>query len=243
MAPAAFRAFVDRAKADTARRWNTGLITVGGLAVVIAIAGIVALAVTGFGSWLTLALVAVFGVVGAGLLVTSVLRGRILRILAGDVDQAVACAVDDHGVALANSPVIPWDQVVFVGVLNDRPRTDRLRGIPIFNWGGRAALKAGNGTILCEIAVRDGEAFRAAFTDRSAAKRVGLYPRWPDGVRHGLLPLLLDSVLSEETTQAVVRVLFEQARARGIPHALFESSFAFLKWKGPLLDHDWPELG
>ena len=237
-----FQALVDRTKADSARRWNTGLIIAGSLLVAAAAAGIAVMLATGFGSWFTIALVAVLGLLSISLIVTSVLRGRILRLLAGE--GAVACSVSERGVALANSPFIPWSDVVFIGVLNDRPRTSRLRAVPVFGWFGSLVLKAGNGTVLCEIAVRDGEGLRAAFADRGAAKRVSLYGRWPDGLRRGLLPLLLDSVLSEETVQAVVRVLFAEAETRGIPHSMHESTFGFMKWKGPLLDPDWPaELG
>ncbi|MDR5698413.1 hypothetical protein [Agromyces aerolatus] len=238
--PLRFEALVDRAKTDSARRWNTGFIVTGGLLVAVAAAGIAALVVTGFGSWFTIALVAVFGVAAVGMIVTSVLRGRILRVLAGP--GAVACRVTDTGVTLANSPEIAWGELVFVGVLNDRPRTNRLKNVPVYGWAGRAALKAGNGTILCELAVRDGEALRARFTDPAGAKRVSLYGRFADGTRRGLIPLLLDAVLSEETTQAVVSVLFAEAAARGIPHSLHENAFAFTKWKGPQLDPAWPAL-
>jgi hypothetical protein len=233
-----FEALVDQVKASSAKRWNTGFITAGILLLLAAAAGIAVMLATGFGSWFTIVLVAVFGVLSISLIVTSVLRGRILRLLAGE--GAVACAVTDTGVALANSPFMPWADIVFIGVLNDRARTTRLRAVPVFGWFGSLALKAGNGTILCEIAVRDGESLRAAFTDHRAAKRVSLYGRWPDGLRRGLLPLLLDSVLSEETTQAVVRSLFAEAQDRGIPHSMHESTFGYMKWKGPLLDPDWP---
>ncbi|GAA1844412.1 hypothetical protein [Agromyces salentinus] len=239
---ARFQALVDPAKAHSARRWNTGFILTGAVLVTAAVAAVIVMITTGFGSWFTIALVGVLGVLSISLIVTSVLRARILRLLAGD--GAVACSVTEGGVALANSPFIPWSDVVFIGVLNDRPRTSRLRAVPVFGWFGSLALKAGNGTVLCEIAVRDGETLRTAFADRGAAKRVSLYGRWPDGLRRGLLPLLLDSVLSEQTVQAVVRVLFAEAEARGIPHSMHESTFGYMKWKGPLLDPDWPaELG
>lgn len=233
-----FEALVDRAKADSARRWNTGFIVTGSLLLALAIVGIAALVATGFGSWFTVALVAVFGVAAVGMIVTSVTRGRMLRLLAGA--DAIACRVTETGVTLANSPEIGWDELVFVGVLNDRPRTNRLRNVPIYGWAGRAALKAGNGTILCELAVRDGEGLRRRFTDPAGAKRVSLYSRHPDGTRRGLIPLLLDAVLSEETTQAVVTTLFAEAAARGIPHSLHENAFVYTKWKGPLLDPSWP---
>lgn len=236
--PVRFEALVDHAKADSARRWNAGFIVTGGVLAALAAAGIVALVVTGFGSWFTIALVAVVGVAALGMIWTAVTRGRMLRLLAGA--DAVACRVTETGVTLANSPEIAWEELVFVGVLNDRPRTNRLKNVPVYGWAGRAALKAGNGTILCELAVRDGEGLRRRFTDPAGAKRVSLYTRYPDGTRRGLIPLLLDAVLSEETTQAVVTTLFAEAAARGIPHSLHENAFAFTKWKGPLLDPTWP---
>ncbi|GAA1516273.1 hypothetical protein BJ978_001774 [Agromyces terreus] len=237
-APSHFEALVDPVKAGSARRWNAGFIVTGSLLLAASAVGVAVMLATGFGSWFTVVLVAVLGVLSISLVVTSVLRGRILRLLTGS--GAVACRIDDRGVVLANSPAIPWSEVVFVGVLNDRARTARLRAVPVFGWFGSLALKAGNGTILCEIAVRDGESLRAGIPDRGAARRISLYGRWPDGMRHGLLPLLLDSVLSEETSQAVVRALFSEAQARGIPFSMHESTFGFLKWKGPLLDPEWP---
>jgi hypothetical protein len=236
--PVRFEALVDRAKADSARRWNTGFIATGAVLAVLAAAGIVALAVSGFGSWFTIALVGVFELAALGMVWTSVTRGRMLRLLAGE--GAVACRVTETGVTLAASPEISWDELVFVGVLNDRPRTNRLRSVPVYGWIGRLALKAGNGTILCELAVRDGEALRRRFADPAGARRVSLYGRHTDGARRGLIPLLLDAVLSEETTQAVVSTLFAEAAARGIPHALHENAFGFTKWKGPQLDPAWP---
>jgi len=236
--PASFEALVDRAKADSARRWNTGFILTGCVLAAAAVAVIAVMIATGFGSWFTILLVAVFGVAAAGMVLTSVTRGRMLRLLAGP--GSVACRLTETGVSLANSPEIAWTDLVFIGVLNDRPRTNRLRSVPVYGWAGRAALKAGNGTILCELGVRDGAALRRRFTDAAGARRVSLYARFPDGSRRGLIPLLLDAVLSEETTQAVVTALFAEAAARGIPHALHENAFAFTKWKGPLLDPSWP---
>lgn len=238
--PVRFEALVDRAKADSARRWNRGFIVTGALLALLTAAGITALVATGFGSWFTIVLVAVFGVAALGMVWTSVTRARMLRLLAGQ--GAVACRVTDTGVTLANSPEITWDELVFIGVLNDRPRTNRLKAVPVYGWVGRLALKAGNGTILCELAVRDGEAVRARFGDAAAARRVSLYGRFADGTRRGLIPLLLDAVLSEETTQAVVSTLFAEASARGIPHALHEQAFGFTKWKGPQLDPAWPAI-
>jgi hypothetical protein len=238
--PVRFEALVDRVKADSARRWNAGFIVTGAVLATVAAAGIVALVVTGFGSWFTIVLVAVFGVAALGMVWTSVTRARMLRLLNGQ--GGVACRVTETGVTLATSPEIMWDELVFVGVLNDRPRTNRLKSVPVYGWIGRLALKAGNGTILCELAVRDGEALRARFNDGAAAKRVSLYGRYADGTRRGLIPLLLDAVLSEETTQAVVSTLFAEASARGIPHALHENAFGFTKWKGPQLDPAWPTV-
>lgn len=236
--PVRFSARIDPVKAAQAARWNAGFIVTGGVLLAASLAGFAAILVTGFGSWFTATLIAVFAAASTGLLVTSVLRGRMLRLLTAPGSPAVV--VTGTGVASAGAPEVPWDDLVFIGVLNDRPRSNRLRSVPIFGTIGSLALKAGNGTILCELGVRDGEALRARIPAPPVARRVGLYGRWPDGTRRGLVPLLLDSVLSEETTQAVVQVLFAEASARGIPHALFEQALPYTKWKGPLLDPAWP---
>ncbi|WP_127794257.1 hypothetical protein [Agromyces sp. LHK192] len=240
-APAGYQALVDRDRVDSGRRWNRALIVAGCLVALLAALGVVALVGVGFGSWFTVGLVALLGVMGLGLAVTSVKRGRMLRLIAGD--GPVALAITDRGVALADAPEIPWSDLVLVGVLDDRRRTGRLRTVPVLGWFGSAVMKAGSGAILCELGVLDGEAYRAAFADRRLAKRVGLYGRWPDGRRRGLLPLLLDPVMSADDVQAVVRSLSVQATSRGIPNSLHESAFAFVKWKGPLLDPGWPVGG
>ena len=185
--PARFDVPLDVAKVQTAGRWNSGFIVVGVLLTALCIAGLGAMIATGFGSWFTITLVAVFGVASIGLVVTSVLRRRMLLLLVGR--STSACTITDDGITLAGAPEIPWTDVVFVAVLNDRPRTNRLRSVPVYGWFGRLALKAGNGTILCEIAVRDGEALQRRFDDPAAARRVTLFGRWPDGTRRGVLPL------------------------------------------------------
>ncbi len=236
--PARFDVPLDVAKVQTAGRWNSGFIVVGVLLTALCIAGLGAMIATGFGSWFTITLVAVFGVASIGLVVTSVLRRRMLLLLVGRSDSA--CTITEGGITLAGAPEIPWNDVVFVAVLNDRPRTNRLRSVPVYGWFGRLALKAGNGTVLCEIAVRDGEALQRRFDDPVAARRVTLFGRWPDGTRRGVLPLLLDAVLSEASTQDVVKAVFAAASARDIPMVLHEATFEHYKWKAPKLDPKWP---
>lgn len=228
-----FEVRVDAARVATARRWNTGLVTVAVVLLFVAISGIVAMATTGFGSWFTYGLAGLFALLCLAVLVTSRSRTRMLRLLtAGDG----VLSADDTGVRLPGLGEIRWDELVFVCVTNDRARTSRQSRIPVFGWAGRAAIKAGNGTILCELAVRDGEALRGRAQGAAAASRVTLYPRWPDGLRRGVVPLLLDAVFDELDTQAVVTVLFGVAKQRGIAHAMFEQLAPAMRWKGPYLD-------
>lgn len=236
--PVRFVAQPDPVKAVSVPRWNRRFIVTGWALIGLAAAGVVALALTGFGSWFTIGLVVVFGLAACGLLVTSLLRGRMLRLLLAP--GAPVLVVTDTGVSTAGLPEIPWSELAFVGVLNDRPRTARLRSVPIFGPAGGLALKAGNGTLLCELGVRDGEALRARMSDRGAASRVGLYGRWPDGARRGLVPLLMDAVLADEVAATAVQLLLGEASARGTPHALFEQALPFTAWKGPLLEPAWP---
>ena len=236
--PARYEVPLDLAKVATAGRWNSGFIVVGVLLFLASLAGVQAMIATAFGSWFTVTLAGVFAVASAGLVVTSVLRRRLLMLLVGD--SSSACTITERGITLAGAPEIEWGDLVFVAVLNDRPRTNRLRSVPVYGWFGRLALKAGNGTVLCELAVRDGEALRRRCASQAAAKRITLYGRWPDGTRRGVLPLLLDAVLSEQSTHDVVRALFAAATDHGIPATLHESAFDSLKWKAPQLDPKWP---
>ncbi|MFK4728704.1 hypothetical protein ROT00_03365 [Agromyces mediolanus] len=236
--PVRFVAQPDRAKAASVPRWNRGFITTGAVLLGVAAAGVVALLATGFGSWFTIGLVVVFGLAAGGLLLTSVLRGRMLRLLLAP--GAPVLVVTGTGISTGGLPEIPWSELAFIGVLNDRPRTARLRSVPIFGQAGGLALRAGNGTVLCELGVRDGEALRARTPDRGAASRIGLYGRWPDGARRGLVPLLMDAVLADDVAATAVQLLLAEASARGIPHALFEQALPFTAWKGPLLDPAWP---
>lgn len=236
--PTRFEVPLDLAKVQTAGRYNSAFIVVGALLFVGSVAGLSTMLATGFGSWFTVALVALFAIASLGLIVTSVLRRRMLLLLVGR--SASACTITDDGITLAGAPEIPWADLEFVAVLNDRPRTNRLRSVPVFGWFGRLALKAGNGTVLCELAVRDGEALQRRFADPAAARRVTLFGRWPDGTRRGVLPLLLDAVLSEASTQHVVRAVFDAASAHHVPIVLHESTFEHYKWKAPRLDPKWP---
>ncbi|GAA1766651.1 hypothetical protein [Agromyces humatus] len=236
--PARYEVPLDLAKVHTAGRWNSGFIVVGVLLCIASLAGLWAMLATDFGSWFTITLVAVFSAASVGLVVTSVLRRRMLLLLVGD--SSAACTITERGLTLAGAPEVEWNELVFVAVLNDRPRTNRLRSVPVYGWFGRLALKAGNGTVLCELAVRDGESLRRRCASPAAAKRITLYGRWPDGSRRGVLPLLLDAVLSEQSTQDVVRALFAAASAHDIPAILHESSLDSLRWKAPQLDPKWP---
>jgi uncharacterized membrane protein YhdT len=215
-----FEVRADATRVTAAARWNTGLMIAAALLLLAAAGGIVAMAVTGFGSWFTFALMAVFALLCVFVLVTARSRTRMLRLLTGQ----------------GGDGELAWEELVFVCVTNDRARAARGGRVPVFGWAGRAAIKAGNGTILCELAVRDGEALRRRALTADAASRVTLYPRWPDGLRRGTVPLLLDAVYDELDTQAVVTMLFAQAKQRGIAHALFEQLPAAMRWKGPYLD-------
>ncbi|GEM_PF-1565848 len=228
-----FEVRVEATKVDTARRWNAALV-IAALAVLLAVvAGIVAMAATGFGSWVTFVLAGLLATLCLAVLWTARSRTRMLRLLtAGDA----VLRADDTGIRLPGLGEIQWDEVVFVCVTNHRARTERLRRVPFYGWAGRAAIRAGNGTILCELAVRDGVALRARAGDAGGADRVTLYPAWPDGLRRGTVPLLLDAVYDELDAQATVKVLFAQAAQRGIPHALFEQLPAAMMWKGRYLD-------
>lgn len=229
--PSAFAVSVDRARVRTARRWNRGLVTGAIVVLVAAVAGIAAMSVTGFGSWLTIGVACLLALLCVVVVLTARSRTRMLTLLTGG-DGVLR--VDADGIRVPGLPVVAWADLVFVCVTNDRARTERMKRVPVYGWTGRAAIKAGNGTILCDLGVHDGEALRAAAGP--AARAVSLYPRWPDGRRRATVPLLLDAVLDEAATQAVVRVLFDQAKGRGIPHALFEQIAPAIAWKGGYLD-------
>ncbi len=228
-----FEVRTDAARVARARRWNVGLVAAAVVLLVGALVGIVAMALTGFGSWLTSGLAAVFAMLCLAVMWTARSRVRMLRLLTtGDG----VLRADHAGIHLPGLATIAWDDLVFICVTNDRARVARQSRVPVFGWAGRAAIRAGNGTVLCELAVRDGEALRAQARDAAGASRVTLYPRWPDGHRRGVVPLLLDAVFDELDTQAVVTMLFGVAKQRRLAHALFEELPAALRWKGPYLD-------
>lgn len=220
-------------RVERARRWNIGLVVCAIVLFAIAVAGLAIAFATGFGSWFTYGLLGLFALLCVVVVWTARSRTRMLRLLTlGDA----VLRIDDAGVRLPGLGEIAWSELVFVCITNDRARTERARRVPVYGWAGRAAIKAGNGTILCELAVRDGESLRSRASCHTTASRVTLYPRWKDGMRRGTVPLLLDAVYDELDTQAVVRVLFAYAQAHDIPHALFEQLPPAMMWKGPYLD-------
>ncbi|KQZ09092.1 hypothetical protein ASD23_12375 [Agromyces sp. Root1464] len=229
-------ASVDRAKVDTVGRWNSGIILVSIVAGCLITAGLVFAVTSGMG-WFTVTVAAL----GAGAcLISTVMalrRRRALMLLVTDVD--VALTITDAGVRLAGAPFIPWHEMVFVGILDDRARSARMQRLPLSGPLATAALKAGNGTLLCEIAVRDGAALKRAFGGDPGADRVTLFDEF-DGVRRGLIPLMLDAVIEDSAAHRSAKVLVDEATRRGVPTGAFTSVFGYFDWKGPMIDRKWP---
>lgn len=236
MSATVYEARVDHAKIDTAGRWNSGFIIVGVVLGALIAAGLVAAILSDMG-WFTIA-VAALGL--AACTVSTVLafrRRRALMLLVTGSDTALA--LTDAEVRLAGAPAVPWSEIVFVGVLDDRQRSARLQRLPLSGPLARASIKAGNGTLLCEIGVRDGAALKAAFQGDAGASRVTLFDAF-EGPRRGLVPLMLDAVLDDATAHEAARALIREASARGIPAAEFEAVMAYFDWKGPMIDRKWP---
>lgn len=236
MAEPIFEASVDHAKVDTVGRWNSGFIVVGIVLGVLITAGLV-LAISSRMGWFTIVIAAL----GAGAcLISTVLafrRRRALMLLVAGAEFALR--VSDDGVRLAGAPLIRWHDMVFLGVLDDRERSARMQRLPLSGSLATAALKAGNGTLLCEIAVRDGAELKAAFGGDPGADRVTLFDEF-DGVRRGLIPLILDAVIENSTAHRAARVLVDEAARRGVPTGTFTSVFGYFDWKGPMIDRKWP---
>ncbi|MFB9308838.1 hypothetical protein BJY17_001696 [Agromyces hippuratus] len=236
MAEPIFEASVDRAKVDTVGRWNSGIILVSVALGCLVTAGLVFAIASGM-RWFTI-IIAVLGV--AACLISTVMalrRRRALMLLVTGTD--IALTVTDEGVRLAGAPLIAWHDMVFVGVLDDRTRSARMQRLPVSGPLATAALKAGNGTLLCEICVRDGAALKRAFGGDRGAERVTLFDQF-DGARRGLIPLMLDAVIEDSTAHQAVRVLIDEASRRGVPTGTHTSVFGYFEWKGPMIDRKWP---
>ncbi|MFB6610031.1 hypothetical protein ACFCVO_06925 [Agromyces sp. NPDC056379] len=236
MAEPIFEASVDRAKVDTVGRWNSGIVLVSVVLGCLVTAGLVFAIVSGMG-WFTL-IVATLGA-GACLISTvmALRRRRALMLLVTGTD--VALTITDEGVRMAGAPLIAWHDMVLVGVLDDHARSARMQRLPLSGPLATAALKAGNGTLLCEIGVRDGVALKRAFGGDRGAERVTLFDEF-DGARRGLIPLMLDSVIEDAAAHQAARVLVDEASRRGVPTGTFTSVFGYFEWKGPMIDRKWP---
>lgn len=231
-----YTARIDPAKVRTARRTNTAML-VGSIVTCGLLAALLVVAVaTGMG-WFTVVIASLGVLASAVSAILAVRRRRAADLLVGHDDIALAVAAD--GVRLAGAPLIPWEQVVFVGVLDDRARTARVQRLPVSGALARATVRAGSPTMLCEIGVRDGDALRRAFAGSRGADRVTLFDEF-DGTRRGLVPLMLDAVIDEATSHQAAQVLIREASRRGIPARSFDGVFAYFDWKGPMIDRKWP---
>ncbi|MCD5346223.1 hypothetical protein [Agromyces sp. S2-1-8] len=231
-----YEAHVDHAKVDRTGRWNSGmLLTSAAIGVLLAV-GLAVAVIAGLG-WFTITIASL----GVAACAVSVLlasrRRRALGLLVTDDDVAVA--VETEGIRLAGAPLIPWTEIVFVGVLDDRARSARVQDLPFSGPLARATVRSGSATLLCEIGVRDGEALRRAFAGARGADRVTLFDRF-DGTRRGLIPLMLDAVIDDATALQAAQVLIREAERRGIPARSFTKVFAYFEWKGPMIDLKWP---
>jgi hypothetical protein len=236
MADTLFEASVDHVKVDTVGRWNSGIVIVSIALGCLVTAGLVVAISSGMG-WFTI-VVAALGV--AACVISTIMalrRRRALMLLVTGADTALR--VTDEGVRLAGAPLIAWSDMVFLGVLDDRDRSARMQRLPLSGPLASTALKAGNGTLLCEIAVRDGVSLQRAFGGDRGATRVTLFDEF-DGARRGLIPLMLDSVIEDSAAQRAARVLVDEASRRGVPTATFTSVFGYFDWKGPMIDRKWP---
>lgn len=227
---------VDGAKVRTARRTNT-VILVASVAFGALLVVLLALAAsTGMG-WFSV-LISLFGVLAcAASAVLAHRRRRALDLLVAR--DGIALAVGPSGVRLAAAPFIPWDQIVFIGLLDDRARSARTQSARLSGALARATIRAGSPTMLCEIGVRDATALRRSFAGARGAERVTLFDEF-DGLRRGLVPLMLDAVLDDATSDEAAQVLLREAERRGIPARGFDRVFSYFEWKGPMIDRKWP---
>ncbi|WP_136708462.1 hypothetical protein [Agromyces sp. H66] len=236
MADAPYLARLDHTKTDVARRVNAVMSAVSlGVAALLA-GGLIVAVSSGMGA-ITIVIASLGLVAGAVVAVLTGRRRRALRLLVGGDD--IALRIDRDGIRLAGAPPIAWDAVVFVGVLDDRERTGRLRRLPLSGALARATVRAGSPTLLCEIGVRDGVEFRHAFGGAGGADRVTLFDEF-DGSRRGLIPLMLDAVMDDATAHQSAQVLVREAERRGIPARAFNRVFEYFDWKGPMIDRRWP---
>lgn len=231
-----YRAHVDRTKVDTAERLNrrflaTGLGTAGVFAALVVVA-----VLSGFG-WFTIVVAALAMLAGLTSALFAHRRRRALGLLIAD--DGVAIAVVSTGVQLAGAPLIPWSEIVFVGVLDDRRRTGRLQRLPFIGIFANTAVRAGSGTLLCELGVRDAPALRDAFAGAPGGERVTVFDEF-DGRRRGLVPLLLDAVLDDASAHQAAQVVVREAERRGIRARAFDRIFDYFEWRGPLIDRKWP---
>lgn len=236
MSASGYVAHVDHVKVARAKRWNTGIVVGSAVLGVGLVIGVVVTILDGM--WWPITVLAVLGVIACVLsVVAAVQRGRAQRLLAAGGDLAFEVA--ETGVRMGGAPHVPWSEIVFVGVLDDRDRSAKLLRIPLSGLFAAAALNAGSGTLLVELGVRDGQALKDAFGAAPGAERVSLWDPF-DGVRRGLIPMLVDAVVDEGTAQQSAQVLMDAARRRGIPTARFTGVFDYFNWKNPMLDHKWP---
>ncbi|MEV1131391.1 hypothetical protein [Agromyces sp. NPDC049794] len=236
MADAPYLAKLDHTKTDAGRRANAVMSAVA-LGVAALLAGGLVVAVSAGMGWFTVVIASLGLVAGAVVAVLTARRRRALNLLVGEDD--IALSVDQVGIRLAGAPLIAWDQVVFVGVLDDRERTGRLQRLPLSGPLARATVRAGSPTLLCEVGVRDGVGLRHAFGGARGADRVTLFDEF-DGCRRGLVPLMLDAVVDDATAHQAAQVLVREAERRGIPARAFDRVFAYFDWKGPMIDRKWP---
>lgn len=231
-----YRVRVDDRKVAAADRLNAGILVVS-CVVAAAFLILAAFAVSaGFGVF-TVVIAVLGSLASAASGVLAHRRRRALGLLRSD--DGLALSVGDAGVRLAGAPLVPWSELVFVGVLDDRARTGRLRRIPVVGSLVGTTLRAGSPTLLCELGVRDGAALRAAFHGAPGAERVTIFDEF-DGSRRGLVPLMLDAVLDDASAHQAAQVLIREAERRGIPARAFDRVFAYFDWKGPMIDRKWP---
>lgn len=165
-------------------------------------------------------------------------RKRQLTLATADPAQ-VAFAADEEGITLAGLARIPWDEVLAVSALDDRPRMSQRRGLTALFDG--LSERSGAGLLAIAVIIRHGKEYREALPDAGQQGRITVHgkPHPSDGLIHGWTTLLVDTLVPMVVADGCVRVAIQAAQARGIDTGEFTKQMDFVDFNGKRVDPTW----
>jgi len=234
-----YETLYDPSRRESVLRWNRWVMTacsiLGGAALVCVVLALV----MDIGIWVRLIVVlAIFAAITVGILVPLMLayRRRIRRETAQET--ALYLGVSAEGVHLAKFPVIRWDEIFLIAVIDRTASKPAQLKRPLLGTGARLSARSGNGWVSVMFALKNADAVIERAMDADARRFVSTWTQ-PSGPRTGTMSLVPDALVNPEPLAAMLYALEQGCRWSGTEFLAGPAAMDAMNRIGQLVDPTW----